>query len=84
MHQNFTKHGRLCKENNQLPTNSHDELEDDSIVAKISSHICGSKKNPNLVKNHGKQQNLTNLDTFTLWVKPLKPLISIKNFVKEL
>ena len=32
MHQKFIKHGRFCKQNNQLPTKSHDELEDNSIV----------------------------------------------------
>ena len=32
MHQKLTKHGRGCKQNNQLPTKSHDELEDNSIV----------------------------------------------------
>jgi hypothetical protein len=31
MHQKLTKHGRFCKQNNQLPTKSHDELEDNSI-----------------------------------------------------
>ena len=30
MHQKFTKHGRFYKQNNQLPTKSHDELEDNS------------------------------------------------------
>jgi hypothetical protein len=30
MHQKLTKHGRFCKQNNQLPTKSHDELEDNS------------------------------------------------------
>jgi hypothetical protein len=32
MHQNLTKHERFCKQNNQLPTRSRDELEDNSIV----------------------------------------------------
>ena len=30
MHQKLTKHGRFCKQKNQLPTKSHDELEDNS------------------------------------------------------
>jgi hypothetical protein len=30
MHQKLTKHGKFCKQNNQLPTKSHDELKDDS------------------------------------------------------
>ena len=30
MYQNFTKHGRFYKQNNQLPTKSYDELEDNS------------------------------------------------------
>ena len=28
MHLKLTKHGRFCKQNNQLPTKSHDELKD--------------------------------------------------------
>jgi hypothetical protein len=32
MHQKLTKHGRFCKQNNQLPTRSHDELEDNDFV----------------------------------------------------
>jgi hypothetical protein len=31
MHQKLTKHGRFCKQNNQLPTKTHVELKDDSI-----------------------------------------------------
>ena len=31
MHLKLTKHGRFCiKQNNQLPTKSHDELDDNS------------------------------------------------------
>jgi len=32
MHQKLTKHGKFCKQNNQLPTRSHDELEDNSVI----------------------------------------------------
>jgi hypothetical protein len=32
MHQKLAKHGNICKQNNQLPTKNHDELEDNSIV----------------------------------------------------
>ena len=32
MHLKLTKHGRFCKQNNQLPTKSHDELKDNSII----------------------------------------------------
>ena len=32
MHLKLTKHGRFCKQNDQLPTKSHDELEDNSII----------------------------------------------------
>ena len=32
MHLKLTKHGRFCKQNNQLPTKSHDESKDNSIV----------------------------------------------------
>ena len=35
MHQKLTKHGRFCKQNNQLPTKSHDELEDNCSAIKI-------------------------------------------------
>ena len=35
MHLKLTKHGRFCKQNNQLPTKSHDELEDNSILSQI-------------------------------------------------
>jgi hypothetical protein len=31
-HQKLTKHGRFCKQNNQLPNQSHVELEDNSNV----------------------------------------------------
>jgi hypothetical protein len=31
MHQKLTKHGRFCKQNNQLPTKTHVELKDNSI-----------------------------------------------------
>ena len=30
-HQKLTKHGKFCKQNNQIPTKSHAELEDNSI-----------------------------------------------------
>ena len=30
MHLNLTKHGRFYKQNDQLPTKSHDELKDNS------------------------------------------------------
>ena len=32
MHQQLTKHGRFCKQDNQLPTESPDELEHNSIM----------------------------------------------------
>ena len=32
MHIKLTKHGRFCKQNNQIPTKSHDELEDIYIL----------------------------------------------------
>jgi hypothetical protein len=35
MHQKFTKHGRFYKQNNQLPTKSHDELKDNSNILQI-------------------------------------------------
>jgi hypothetical protein len=30
MHHKLTKHGRFCKQNNQLPTKTHVELKDNS------------------------------------------------------
>jgi hypothetical protein len=33
MHQKLTKHGRFCKQNNQLPTRSHVELKDNYIMS---------------------------------------------------
>jgi hypothetical protein len=35
MHQKLTKHGRFYKQNNQFPTKSHDELEDNSTMLSI-------------------------------------------------
>jgi hypothetical protein len=32
MHQKLTKHGRFCKQNNQLPIKSHVEIKDNSNV----------------------------------------------------
>ena len=40
MHQKRTKHERFCKQNNQLPTKSHDELEDSSIGPKLLEEKC--------------------------------------------
>jgi len=31
MHQKLTKHGKFCKQNNQLPTKAHVVLQDNSI-----------------------------------------------------
>jgi hypothetical protein len=39
MHHKLTKHGKFCKQNNQLPTKSHDELEDNSIRLSYLSRI---------------------------------------------
>jgi hypothetical protein len=48
MHQKLTKCGRFCKQNNQLPTTSHVELEDNSIVTLVPNEEefprrCGLK-----------------------------------------
>jgi hypothetical protein len=32
MHQKLSKHGKFCKQNNQLPTKSHVELKDNSTI----------------------------------------------------
>jgi hypothetical protein len=40
MHQKLTKHGRFCKQNNQLPTKSHVQLNDNSnVITHCSSPI---------------------------------------------
>ena len=42
MHLKLTTHGRFCKQNNQLPTKSHDELEDNSNERDFVTHLqCG-------------------------------------------
>jgi hypothetical protein len=38
MHQKLTKHGRFCRQNNQLPTKTHVELKDNSI--KLQMILC--------------------------------------------
>jgi hypothetical protein len=39
MHQKLTEHGKICKQNNQLPTKSHVELKDNSnIWPKVSQY----------------------------------------------
>jgi hypothetical protein len=40
MHHKLTKHGRFCKQNNQLPTKPHVELNDNSIVWEFSLLDC--------------------------------------------
>jgi hypothetical protein len=43
MHKKLTKHERFCKQINQLPTKSHVELEDNSIVMHfflLGSAVC--------------------------------------------
>jgi hypothetical protein len=40
MHQILTKHEKLCKQNNQLPTESRVELKDNSDVCKVNIIIC--------------------------------------------
>ena len=32
MHLKLAKHGKFCKQNNQLPTKTHDELKNNFIV----------------------------------------------------
>ena len=41
MHLKLTKHGMFCKQNNQLPTKSHDVLEDNSISTQmLVDEVC--------------------------------------------
>ena len=42
MHPKLTKHGRFSKQNNQLPTKSHDELKDNSNVRTKPMRNVGS------------------------------------------
>jgi hypothetical protein len=35
MHPKLTKHGKFCKQNNQLPIKSHDEVKNYSIVTLV-------------------------------------------------
>ena len=45
MHLKLTKHGRFCKHNNQLPTKSHVELEDNSnVVSVILCFFCDERE----------------------------------------
>ena len=44
MHHKLTKHGRFCKQNNQLPTKTHVELKDNSNITKDSSTTYTSHK----------------------------------------
>jgi hypothetical protein len=37
MHQKLTKHEKFCKQNNQLPTKSHDELERTTLICSMGS-----------------------------------------------
>ena len=34
----LTEHGKCCMQNNQLPTKTHVELKDNSIVSKLSNN----------------------------------------------
>jgi hypothetical protein len=42
MHQKLTKHGRFCKKNIQLPTKSHDELENNFYWGELIPSKLGS------------------------------------------
>ena len=37
MHTKHTKHGKFCKQNNQLPIKTHVELEDNSNVSNLTT-----------------------------------------------
>jgi hypothetical protein len=75
MHQKLTKHGRICQQNNQLPTKSHDELGDNSTMPHFQHsnfllpicHGLGCPKDPKV---------LVGLVDITIWVPSLSvPLI---------
>jgi hypothetical protein len=48
MHHKLTKHGRFCKQNNQLPTKTHVELKDNSNTPQTNK---GKPKYTNQIKN---------------------------------
>ena len=50
MHQKLAKHGRFRKQNNQLPTKSHDELEDNSNEEDI--HMRSKNHEANDYRHH--------------------------------
>jgi hypothetical protein len=68
MHHKLTKHGRFCKQNNQLPTKTHVELKENSIVVGIHVKELISKRMfffPKYPENPVK--NVTSLFTLLCW-----------------
>jgi hypothetical protein len=57
MHQKHTKHGRFCKQNNQLPTKSHDELKDNYYMG---PELLGEKGHFHV---HPKLRSITHVET---------------------
>jgi hypothetical protein len=46
MHHKLTKHGRFCKQNNQLPTETHVELKDNSNINHLIFEVNNMKGKP--------------------------------------
>jgi hypothetical protein len=63
MHHKLTKHGRFCKQNNQLPTKSHDELKDNSNMVIIFEKIVCLNSNDTSIQEY-------EVDIKTQQVKP--------------
>jgi hypothetical protein len=68
MHHKLTKHGRFCKQNNQLPTKTHGELKDNSIV---HSGVIGLMR---ITSVRGAKYFVTFVDDFLkkIWVHMMK------------
>jgi hypothetical protein len=68
MHQKLTKRGRFCKQNNQLPTKSHDELKDNSIMCTVWGILtsnCTKTSAPTLPNTKYNQTSKRNRDPGT-------------------
>jgi hypothetical protein len=63
MHHKLTKHGKFCKQNNQLPTKTHVELKDNSI----------EPVNPTVFNGHPLTQDEVKCLPFERWALEIRP-----------
>jgi hypothetical protein len=87
MHQKLTKHGRFCKQNNQLPTKTRVELKDNSIDHNFLAlrYIGISMRDSTHVQSHAFCKSMAFHHTFpnstsTLWLVEAKlvgPYVSL-------